>query len=66
MDDVIKVTAVLDESDKGRSGVNNNVHYDGADGHQGGTSMTIIMDEESMIWETLPLPFFASHGHLWR
>jgi hypothetical protein len=37
MDDVVKVAAVLDESDEGRSGVNNNVHYDGVDGHWGGT-----------------------------
>jgi hypothetical protein len=36
MDDAVKLAAVLDESEKGRSGVKNNVHYDGADGHQGG------------------------------
>ncbi len=28
MEDVIKVAAVLDESDKGGSGVNNNIYYD--------------------------------------
>jgi hypothetical protein len=54
---VVRVATVLDESDEGRSGVNNNVHYDGADGHQGGTLTTIIMDEEIMVWETLPPPF---------
>jgi hypothetical protein len=37
MEDVIRVAAVLDESDKGRSGVKNNIHYDDADGHRGGT-----------------------------
>ncbi len=66
MDDVVKVAAVLDKSDKGGSRVNNNVHYDGADGHQRGTSTMIIMDKENMVRETLPLPFFASRCHLWR
>jgi hypothetical protein len=56
MDNVIKVAAVPDKSDKGGSGVNNNFHYDGADGHRGGTSATIQMDKESMVWETLPPP----------
>ncbi len=59
MDNVVKVAAVLNESDNGVSGVNNNVHYDGAAGHWGGTSTTIIMDEESMVRETLPTPFFC-------
>ncbi len=36
MDNVVKVAAVLAKSDKGRSGVNNNVYYDGVDGHWGG------------------------------
>jgi hypothetical protein len=59
MEDVIKVAAVLDKSDKGGSGVNNNVYYDVADGHRGGTLTRIIMDEECMVWETLPPPFFC-------
>ncbi len=46
-------------SDEGGSGVNNNIYYDVADGHQGGTSTRITMDEESMVRETLPLPFFC-------
>jgi hypothetical protein len=57
MDNAIKVVAVLDKSDKGGSGVNNNIHYDGADGHWGRTLTKIIMSEESMVWETLPPPF---------
>jgi hypothetical protein len=59
MDNVVKVAAVLDESDEGRSGVNNNVNYDGVDGHWGGTLRTIIMDGESMVCKTLPPPFFC-------
>jgi hypothetical protein len=66
MDDVIKVAAVLAKSDKGRSGVNNNIYYDGADGHLGETSMMIMVDEESMVWETLPSPFLLSRCYLWR
>jgi hypothetical protein len=59
MDDVIKVAAVLDGSDECGIGVNNNVHYDGADGHWSRSLTTIIMDKESMVWETLPPPFFC-------
>jgi hypothetical protein len=36
MDDVIKVAALLDKTDESGSGFNNNVHYDGVDGHRGG------------------------------
>jgi hypothetical protein len=65
MVNVVKVAAVLAESDKGGSGVNNNIYYDGADGHRGGTLTINIMDEKSMVWETSPLPFLASHCCLW-
>ncbi len=66
MDDVVKVVAVLDKSDKGGSGVNNNIHYDGVNGHRGGTSTTILMGKESMVQETFLHPFFASRCCLWR
>jgi hypothetical protein len=66
MDNVVKVAAVLDESHKVGSGVNNNVLHDGAEGHRGGTSTAIIMDKESMVWETLTPPFFASRCHFLR
>jgi hypothetical protein len=66
MDDVVNVTAVLDESEEGGSGVNSNVNYDGADGHRGRTSRMIIMDKESIVRETLPPPFFVSRGRLWQ
>jgi hypothetical protein len=36
-------------SDKGAKWVNNNIYYDVADGRQGGTMTTIIMDKESMV-----------------
>jgi hypothetical protein len=52
------VAAILDKSDEGGSGVNNNIYYDVADGHRGGTLTTIIMDKEGMVRETLPPPFF--------
>jgi hypothetical protein len=58
MDNVIKVMAVLDKYDNGGSGVNNNIHYDGVDGHRGRALTMIIMDKESMVLETLLLPFF--------
>jgi hypothetical protein len=58
---------LLNESDKGGSGVNNNVHYDVADCREGGTLTMIIMDKEDMVWETFPPPFlFASRCHLWQ
>jgi hypothetical protein len=65
MDDVIKVAAVLDKYDKGGTGVNNNVHYDDVDGHRGKTLTLIIMDQESMVQETSPLLFLASHCCVW-
>ncbi len=66
MDDVVKVAAVLDKSAEGRSGVNNNVHYNDADGCWGGTLIKFIMDEESVVLEALPLSFFSSRCRLWR
>ncbi len=51
------MAAVLDKSDKGGSGVNKNVYYDGADGHREGTSTTIIINKESIIRKLHLRPF---------
>ncbi len=46
-------------SDESGSGVNYNIYYDVADGHLGGTLAMVVMDKESMVWQTLPPPFFC-------